>query len=89
MARVPSPTQVSITVRLGKTNGKANGNEVAERLHELFQNKPGETDVRLRLLRSKDFLVSYDLAVRVQADREFIRAIEDICGAGSLEVVHA
>ena len=89
MARVPIPTQVSITVRLGKTNGKANGNEVAERLHQLFRNKPGETDVRLRLLRSKDFLVSYDLAVRVQADREFIRAIEDICGAGSLEVVHA
>ena len=47
-------------------------------LQTLVESKPGDTDVRLRLLRSKDFLVSYDLADRVRADREFRSSAEEI-----------
>ena len=59
----------------------------AKRLHQLFASKPGETDVRLRLLRSKEFLVSYDVPDRVRADREFRHSVEEICGAGSVEIM--
>jgi DNA polymerase-3 subunit alpha len=82
-ARVALPAQVSITLKLG--NG--NGSDAVEQLHDLFHNRPGETDVRLRLLRSKDFLVFYDIAQRVCADRDFRRQVEEICGQGSLEVM--
>ena len=86
-ARVSLPKQVTITVRLGGQNGRANGNGTAKRLRELFASKPGETDVRLRLLRSKEFLVSYDVPDRVRADREFRHSVEEICGAGSVEIM--
>jgi DNA polymerase-3 subunit alpha len=82
-ARVTLPAQVSITLKLGNGNG---GDAIA-RLQELVQSKPGDTDVRLRLLRSKDFLVFYDIAQRVCADRDFRLQVEEICGRGSLEVM--
>jgi DNA polymerase-3 subunit alpha len=91
VARVALPAQVSITLRLGNGNGNgdgaANGGNAIERLHELCERKPGDTDVRLRLLRSKDFLVFYDIAQRVCADRDFRHQVEEICGPGSLEVM--
>jgi DNA polymerase-3 subunit alpha len=83
VARVALPKQISITIRLGNGNGA----DTAERLHDLFLSKPGDTDVRLRLVRSQDFLLFYDLAGHVRADREFRHAVEQICGAGSIEVV--
>jgi DNA polymerase-3 subunit alpha len=83
VARVALPKQVSITIRLG--NGS--GGDTAEQLQKLFLGKPGNTDVRLRLIRSQDFLLFYDLAAHVRADRDFRRAVEEICGAGSIEVV--
>ena len=86
-ARVSLPKQVTITVRLGAQNGRANGNDTAKRLRDLFASKPGETDVRLRLLRSKEFLVSYDVPDRVRADREFRHSVEEICGDGSVEIM--
>ena len=84
VARARVPKQVAITLRLD--NGV---DEATEHLRELFTRKPGETDVRLRLLRSKEFLAFYDLGAHVRADREFQAEVERICGAGSLEVVPA
>ena len=84
VARARVPKQVAITLRLD--NGV---DEATEHLRELFARKPGETDVRLRLLRSKEFLAFYDLGAHVRADREFQAEVERICGAGSLEVVPA
>ena len=83
-ARVKLPLQISVTVKL--RNGAGAGEDVAKKLRELFERKPGDTDVRLRLLRKKEFLVSYDLADRVRADREFRAAAEQICGRGSVEI---
>ncbi|MBI1356257.1 MAG: DNA polymerase III subunit alpha [Acidobacteria bacterium] len=83
-AAVKVPAAISITVRLG--NGFDEPATAARQLRELFESKPGDTDVRLRLLRRKEYLVSYDLADRVRADRSFRRAAEKIFGEGSLEV---
>jgi DNA polymerase-3 subunit alpha len=83
-ARVKVPLQISVTVKLH--NGSGGAEDIARKLRELFERKPGDTDVRLRLLRKKEFLVSYDLADRVRADREFRMAAEQICGRGSVEI---
>ena len=86
IARVPLPQQIAITVRLGEGHGADDGSRAA-RLRELFRSRPGDTDVRLRLLKQRDFLVSYDLPDRVHADRDFREQVEAICGSGSLEVM--
>ena len=83
VARAGLPRQVSITIQLD--NGSTQ--QTINRLRELFVSKPGDTDVRFRLLKKKDFLLLYDLADHVRADRDFRQQVEQICGAGSLEVV--
>jgi DNA polymerase-3 subunit alpha len=82
IARVPLPSLISIKVRLG-----TNGTDKAEALETLFERKPGETAVRLRLERSRDFSVILDVTARVRPDKEFRAEIERICGPESLEVL--
>jgi DNA polymerase-3 subunit alpha len=83
VARVPLPSLISIKVRLGR-NG---GSEPATHLQKLFQDKPGETEVRFRLELPRDFSVILDVPVKVRPDREFREALEKICGADALEVL--
>ena len=78
-AYVPLPTLISIKVRLGKTDAQA--------LQQVFKNKPGETQVRLRLEAPRDFSVILDVPAKVRPDREFRAAIEQMCGAEALEVL--
>ena len=82
-ARLPQPTQISLTLTL---NGKEQAASRAQRLLELVGAYPGETDVRLRLRKRHDFLVVYDIEARVRPTREFRRRAEEICGSGSLEM---
>jgi DNA polymerase-3 subunit alpha len=70
-------------VRLGK-NG---GSEPATELQKLFQEKPGETEVRFRLELPRDFSVILDVPVKVRPDREFKAALEKICGPDAIEVL--
>ena len=83
VARVPLPSLISIRVRLGR-NG---GSEPAVELRKLFQDKPGETEVRFRLELPRDFSVILDVPVKVRPDREFREALERICGADAMEVL--
>jgi DNA polymerase-3 subunit alpha len=83
LVRVPLPHRVSITIQLD--NGSTE--QTLDQLRDLFSSKPGEADVRLRLLKKKDFLMFYDLADHVRADREFQDRVKQICGAESLEVM--
>ena len=83
VARVPLPSLISIKVRLGK-NG---GSEPATELQKLFQEKPGETEVRFRLELPRDFSVILDVPVKVRPDREFKAALEKICGPDAIEVL--
>ena len=76
--------QVSITVTLN--GGREDVATVAGRLSELFRKHPGETDVRFRLERPRDYLVIYDVDSRVNAGREFRERVEELCGQGSVEI---
>jgi DNA polymerase III subunit alpha len=83
VARVPLPTLISIKVRLGR-NG---GSEPARALQKLFQDKPGDTEVRFRLELPRDFSVILDVPAKVRPDREFKEALEKICGPDAIEVL--
>jgi DNA polymerase-3 subunit alpha len=82
-ARVSLPSLISIRVPM-------NGSGAADRasqLQQLFQRKPGETEVRLRLEKPRDFSVILDITAKVRPDKEFCAEISRICGAEALEVM--
>jgi DNA polymerase III subunit alpha len=83
VARLNLPTLISIRVPV---NG-ADGSERAAALRRLFDEKPGETEVRLRLEKSRDFSVILDVTAKVRPDKEFCAAIARICGAEAMEVL--
>jgi DNA polymerase-3 subunit alpha len=83
VARVNLPALISIRVPVG-VNGTANK---AEALNQLFARKQGETEVRLRLEKPRDFSVILDVTLKVRPDKEFWTEVERICGPESLEVL--
>ena len=85
VARIPLPSLISIRVWLSQNGG--NGSDRAAALSELFRRKPGTTEVRLRLERSRDFSVILDVEAKVRPDREFRAEVERICGPESIEVL--
>ena len=82
-ARVNLPSLISIRVHLG---GKSAADRATE-LNQLFQRKPGSTEVRLRLEKPRDFSIIMDVPARVRPDREFQAEVKRICGEESLEVL--
>jgi DNA polymerase-3 subunit alpha len=82
-ARLNLPSLISIRIWLGR-NGVA---DRPEALRELFRTKPGESQVRLRLEKPRDFSVILDVPAKVRPDREFKAALEKICGPDCVEVL--
>jgi DNA polymerase-3 subunit alpha len=82
-ARLNLPSLISIRVWLGR-NGVP---DKPAALRELFRAKPGESQVRLRLEKPRDFSVILDVAAKVRPDREFKAALEKICGPDCVEVL--
>jgi DNA polymerase-3 subunit alpha len=82
VARVPLPSLISIKVFVGR-----NGIDRASELHRLFERKPGETQVRLRIESARDFSVILDVPAKVRPDKEFKAELVRICGGDSLEVL--
>jgi DNA polymerase-3 subunit alpha len=82
-ARVDFAAVISIRVWLGRNGGV----DRAKALEELFQRKPGDTQVRLRLEAPRDFSVLLDVPAKVRPDKEFRAQVEAICGAESIERV--
>ena len=80
-ARVSLPSLISIRVRIDKESDRG------EQLKALFDRKQGETGVRLKLERPKDFTLHLDVPARVLPDKEFKAEIERICGPESIEVL--
>jgi hypothetical protein len=68
-------------VPLGKTA------VVPDALGELIRRKPGETSVRLRIEKARDFSVTLDISQKVKPDREFKAEIERLYGPDSYEVL--
>jgi len=85
VARVHLPSLISIKVPV---NGASAGDaDRATALRGLFQAKPGDTEVRLRLEKPRDFSVILDVTVKVRPDKEFCAEIARICGSEALEVL--
>jgi len=80
-ARVSLPSLISLRVRVGDDKDRAG------ELKALFDRKPGETGVRLKLEKPHDFTLHLDIQARVLPDKEFKAEIEKICGPESLEVL--
>ena len=80
VARVPLPSLISIRVWLGSGD-----EEKAAALQALFERKPGNTLVRLKLDRARDFALVLDVPQKVRPDREFRAEVEKICGPGAFE----
>lgn len=83
VARVHLPSLISIRVPLNGTGES----ERAAALRQLFQQKPGETEVRLRLEKSRDFSVILDVTAKVRPDKEFCAEVGRICGAEAMEIL--
>ena len=83
VARVNHPSLISIKVPV---NGVASA-DCAAALQTLFQAKPGETEVRLRLEKPRDFSVILDVTVKVRPDKEFCAEVSLLCGAEAMEVL--
>jgi DNA polymerase-3 subunit alpha len=80
--RVNLPTLISIRISIGN-----NGNDRAAALTDLFARKRGDTEVRLRLEKPRDFSVILDVTTRVRPDKEFKAEVERICGPEALEIL--
>jgi DNA polymerase-3 subunit alpha len=80
-ARVDLPAVIAIRVWLGR-NGKS---DKAQALQQLFQRKPGDTQVRLRLELPREFSVLLDVPAKVKPDKEFRAGVEEICGPEAIE----
>jgi DNA polymerase-3 subunit alpha len=85
VAHVEVPSLVSIRVWLNRSEEEDARKAVA--LGELFARKPGETEVRLRLEKPREFSVTLDIGARVRPDREFRSELEKICGPESMEIL--
>jgi DNA polymerase-3 subunit alpha len=81
-ARVDLPSLISIRVRLAQS-----AESRAAELLRLFQAKPGNTSVRLKIEKPKDFVLLLDIEPKVLPDREFKAEVARICGPESLEVL--
>jgi DNA polymerase-3 subunit alpha len=83
VARISLPSLISIRVPM---NGAAESDRAAA-LRQLFEQKPGETEVRLRLEKPRDFSVILDVTAKVRPDKEFCAEVARICGAEAMEVL--
>jgi DNA polymerase-3 subunit alpha len=83
VARVHLPSLISIKVPV---NGVSSA-DCAGALQSLFKTKPGDTEVRLRLEKPRDFSVILDVTVKVRPDKEFCAEVARICGAEAMEVL--
>jgi DNA polymerase-3 subunit alpha len=82
VARLHLPSLISIKVPLHK-----NGVDRPVELQNLFRAKPGDTGVRFRLEKPRDFSLILDVSLKVRADKEFCAEVTRICGVDSVEVL--
>jgi DNA polymerase III subunit alpha len=83
VARLNLPSLISIRIPM---NGAGEADR-ATALNALFRNKPGETEVRLRLEKPRDFSVILDITVKVRPDKEFCAEVARICGSEAMEIL--
>ena len=75
------PSLISVRVPLGKSP------DLPAALGDLFRKKQGETSIRLRLEKARDFSLLLDIAEKVRPDREFQSEVARLCGPDAYEVL--
>jgi len=83
VARVNLPSLISIRVPVNGSGGA----DRAAALENLFRSKPGQTEVRLRLEKPRDFSVILDVTAKVRPDKAFRAEVARICGPEAVEVL--
>jgi DNA polymerase III subunit alpha len=76
------PARLRVRLELNAVDGSA-----MERLHDLFASRPGRCRVTFELVKDDGSEVALDISTAVQADKELMARVRDICGADSVEVV--
>ncbi len=82
LVRINLPSVVTIRIRL-----TANAAGKADALQSLFASKPGETAVRLKIEKQRDFSLLLDIKSKIRPDKEFKAELERICGPDCFEVL--
>ena len=82
LVRINLPTVVTIRIRL-----TAGTSDKVSALQTLFDLKPGETAVRFKIEKQRDFSLLLDVKSKIRPDKEFKAELERICGPDSLEVL--
>jgi DNA polymerase III subunit alpha len=77
-----APTQLRVRVDLGTVDSGA-----LDRLHELFGSRPGRCKVSFDLVQQDGTEATLDSGSAVQADRELVERVREICGTDSVAVV--
>ena len=83
-ARVPLAKALRIRIPLGSaTDG------TVDALHALFNERRGEAKVLFDVERDGDFMVVMEAeGYNVMPDRNFVGRVEELCGRGSVRVIH-
>ena len=77
-----APTQLRVRVDLSTLDSGA-----LDRLHELFGSRPGRCKVSFDLIQQDGTEATLDSGSAVQADRELVERVREICGTDSVAVV--
>jgi DNA polymerase-3 subunit alpha len=85
VAHVSMPSLISIRVWLNKSEEEDAAK--ADALSALFARKSGDTEVRLRLEKPREFSVTLDIGARVRPDKVFRAELEKICGPEAMEIL--
>ncbi len=84
-ACVRYPSMVS--VRLPLSAEPASSSSRAEKLHELFARKTGDTEVQLLLERPHAFQATMLVESRIRPDKEFLSELAKLCGDDAYHVI--
>ena len=83
-ARAPQPEQAYLTLKL---NGASEIDSVAGRLRDLVDGYPGQTNLRIRLERPRQYVVVFDVDAMVNPSPGFRAEVKEICGRDALELL--
>jgi DNA polymerase-3 subunit alpha len=76
------PSRLLVRLELNAVNDSA-----LARLHDLFTSRPGRCRVTFELVKSDGSEATLEASSAVQADKELVERVRDICGADSVAVV--
>ena len=76
------PTRIRVRLELNTLDSNA-----LDRLHDLFASRPGRCRVTFELVKDDGSEATFDASSAVQADKELVKQVRDICGVDSVAVI--